>query len=328
MRVAIIGFGAVGQGVAAVLADPAHGFTLTAVADSRSAIINGEGLNPEEILAKKKETGLCGIEGKSAADILASGVFDILVEASPTNANGGEPATSLIRSTLRSGRHVVTSNKGPIASAYHELKAIADEQKVGLGYEATVAGAVPVINGIRHGLAGNTIRSLYGILNGTCNYILTRMRDEGLTYQQALQEARDLGYAEADPTYDVKGIDAAIKLVILANTLLGMNVTLSDVDISGIDLVTVEALNLAEDEGSTVRLIGEIIPERNIIRVSPRVLALDHPLVVDGTLNAIQVCTDMAGHVTFIGRGAGAQPTASAILADLISIRDYYGGRS
>lgn len=328
MRVAIIGFGAVGQGVAGVLADPSHGFTLTAVADSRSAIINGEGLNPEEILAKKKETGICGIEGKSAADILASGAFDILVEASPTNANGGEPATSLIRSVLFSGRHVVTSNKGPIAAAYHELKAIADEQRVGLGYEATVAGAVPVINGIRNGLAGNTIRSLYGILNGTCNYILTRMRDEGLTYQQALQEARDLGYAEADPTYDVKGIDAAIKLVILANTLLGMKVTLSDVDISGIDLVTVEALNLAEDEGSTVRLIGEIIPERKIIRVSPRVLALDHPLVVDGTLNAIQVCTDMAGHVTFIGRGAGAQPTASAILADLIAIRDYYGGRS
>ncbi|MCQ1537802.1 homoserine dehydrogenase [Methanocalculus taiwanensis] len=322
MRIAIIGFGAVGQGLARVLADT--GFTVTAVADSRSACINKDGLDLPEVLARKEESGLCGSAGIGIADILSSGAFDILVEVSPTNAETGEPALSTIRSALAMGKHVVTSNKGPIACAYHELKALADINGVMLGYEATVAGAVPIVSGLRHGLAGNTVRSLHGILNGTCNYILTRMRDEGLTYPQALQEARDLGYAEADPTYDVKGIDAAIKLVILANTLLGMDIRLSDVDITGIDSITLEALSLAESEGATIRLIGEILPERNQVRVSPRVIPLDHPLVVDGTLNAISVCCDLAGPVTFIGKGAGPYPTASAILADLNFIRDSY----
>lgn len=323
MRVAIIGFGAVGQGLARALADT--GFTITAVADSRSAAIDADGLNIPEILARKEETGLCGDLGIGSADILSSGAFDILVEVSPTNADTGEPALSTIRSALAMGKHVVTSNKGPIACAYHELKELADQKGVKLGYEATVAGAVPIVSGLRHGLAGNTVRSLHGILNGTCNYILTRMRDEGLTYPQALQEARDLGYAEADPTYDVKGIDTAIKLVILANTLLGMDVRLSDVAITGIDSITLEALSLAEAEGATIRLIGEILPGKNQIRVSPRVISLDHPLVVDGTLNAISVCCDLAGPVTFIGKGAGPYPTASAILADLNFIRDAYG---
>lgn len=323
MKVAIIGFGAVGQGLARALAGT--GFAITVVADSRSAAISADGLDISGVLARKEETGLCGTPGIGVPEILASGAFDILVEVSPTNADTGEPALSTIRSALAMGKHVVTSNKGPIACAYHELKALADQKGVMLGYEATVAGAVPIVSGLRQGLAGNTIRSLHGILNGTCNYILTRMQDEGLTYQQALQEARDLGYAEADPTYDVKGIDAAIKLVILANTLLGMDVTLDDVAITGIDSITLEALSLAEAEGATIRLIGEIIPEKNQVRVSPRVISLDNPLVVDGTLNAISVCCDLAGPVTFIGKGAGPFPTASAILADLNFIRDAYG---
>jgi len=325
MKVAIIGFGAVGQGLARALAERDMGFVITAVADSRSAAINTDGLDIPEVLARKEETGLCGDAEIGISDILASGAFDILVEVSPTNADTGEPALSTIRSALGMGRHVVTSNKGPIACAYHDLKALADQNGVMLGYEATVAGAVPVVSGLSQGLAGNTIRSLHGILNGTCNYILTRMRDEGLTYPQALQEARDLGYAEADPTYDVKGIDAAIKLVILANTVLGMNVTLNDVAITGIDSITLEALSLAEAEGATIRLIGEILPGKNQVRVSPRVIPLDHPLVVDGTLNAISVCCDLAGDVTFIGKGAGPYPTASAILADLNFIRNSYG---
>lgn len=325
MRLAIIGFGAVGQGLARALAETDSGFVVTAVLDSRSASINPDGLDLREVLARKKETGLCGSLESGVPDLLSSGAFDILVEVSPTNAESGEPALSTIRSALAMGKHVVTSNKGPIACAYHDLKALADQKGVMIGYEATVAGAVPIVSGLRQGLAGNTVRSLHGILNGTCNYILTRMRDEGLTYPQALQEARDLGYAEADPTSDVKGIDAAIKLVILANTLLGMDVVLSDVAITGIDSITLEALSLAEAEGATIRLIGEILPGKNLMRVSPRLIPLDHPLVVGGTLNAISVCCDLAGDVTFIGKGAGPYPTASAILADLNFIRDAYG---
>ena len=141
-------------------------------------------------------------------------------------------------------------------------------------------------------------------------------------------EAREMGYAEADPTYDVKGIDAAIKLVILANTIWGNGVTLKDVDCTGIDLLTPDALQLAEDDGCTIRLIAEAIPRKHILRVSPRIIEKNHPLVFDGTLNALTLETDMAKEITLIGRGAGSVETASAIIGDLLYIKDRYDGRA
>jgi homoserine dehydrogenase len=191
-------------------------------------------------------------------------------------------------------------------------------------YEATVGGAIPVMHTLQHGLAGNRVLAVFGILNGTCNFILTRMAAENLTYDQALLEAREMGYAEADPTYDVKGIDAAIKLVILSNTIWNRNVKLDDVDITGIDMLTTDALRLAEEQHSTIRLIAEAVPERGILRVAPRVLPKNHPLVVDGSLNAITVETDMAGEITLIGKGAGSRETASAIIGDVLFIRDVH----
>jgi homoserine dehydrogenase len=152
------------------------------------------------------------------------------------------------------------------------------------------------------------------------------MADEGLTYEQALLEAREMGYAEADPTYDVKGIDPAIKLVILANKFWKETVRLEDVDITGIDKLTNNALRLAEEQHCTIRLIAEAIPDRGILRVAPRLLPLSHPLVVEGTLNAITIETDMAGEITLIGKGAGSVETASAILGDLLYIRDIHEG--
>jgi homoserine dehydrogenase len=222
----------------------------------------------------------------------------------------------------------VTSNKGPVALAYKELHALAIKKGVDLRYEATVAGAIPIMHVLEHGLAGNEILALYGVLNGTCNYILTRMADEGLTYEQALLEAREMGYAEADPTYDVQGIDAAIKLVILANTIWGNGIRLADVDRTGIDLLTADALRLADDEGCTIRLIAEAIPRKHIIRVSPRIIEKNHPLVVEGTLNALTLETDMAKEITLIGRGAGSTETASAIIGDLLFIKDRYVQRA
>jgi homoserine dehydrogenase len=154
------------------------------------------------------------------------------------------------------------------------------------------------------------------------------MADEGLTYDQALLEAREMGYAEADPTYDVQGIDAAIKLVILANTIWDNGVTLKDVERTGIDLLTADALRLAEEEGCTIRLIAEAIPRNHVLRVSPRIIPKNHPLVVEGTLNALTIETDMAKEITLIGRGAGSVETASAIIGDLLYIRDHYGKRA
>jgi homoserine dehydrogenase len=328
MKVALIGFGSVGRGVAGMLVKKDLGITVTGLADSRSGVIDPDGIDIEAALAAKREKGTCGNSRVTPQKVVAEADYDVLVEVSPTNAITGEPATGFIKTAIKRGKHVVTSNKGPISLHYRTLKKLAAKTGVQLRYEATVGGGIPIMHTLEHGLAGNEILALFGVFNGTCNYILTRMADEGLTYEQALLEAREMGYAEADPTYDVKGIDAAIKLVILANTIWGDGVSLKDVDITGIDLLTLEAIRLAEEEGCTIRLIGEVMPSLNLIRVSPRILDRNHPLVVDGTLNAITLETDMAGEITLIGKGAGSIETASAIIGDLLFIRDRYVTRA
>jgi homoserine dehydrogenase len=304
------------------------GISLTGIADSKSGCMNPDGLDIKTILSTKNETGFCGDQKITALDIILKAEYDVLIEVTPTNAITGEPAIGYIQSALQRKKHVVTSNKGPIALAYKELHGVAEKNGVALRYEATVAGAIPIMHTLEHGLAGNEILALYGVLNGTCNYILTRMAAEGLTYEQALMEAREMGYAEADPTYDVQGIDASIKLVILANTIWGNGIHLSDIDRTGIDLLTADALRLADDQGCTIRLIAEAIPRKNILRVSPRIIEKNHPLVVEGTLNALTLETDMAKEITLIGRGAGSIETASAIIGDLLFIKDRYVHRS
>lgn len=324
MKLALIGLGSVGRGVAHVVQNDPR-FKIVAAADSKSGAVNPDGLDIDRLLQGKKETGRIGTPDWTAFRIAAEVDYDVLVEVTPTNAETGEPALSTIKIALSRGRHVVTSNKGPISLSYRELESLAEENNVSLRFEGTVAGAVPIINGIRNGLAGNKIKALFGVLNGTCNYILSRMEEEGLTYVQALAEARDLGYAEADPTYDVNGTDAAIKLVILANTVLGMNVTLKDVQRTGIDRLTPEAIKMAHSTGQTIRLIASLYPDKKDLEVSPRLLPEDDPLVLSETLNAVTVETEYAGDVTFIGRGAGSVETASAILSDLLYIHDKYG---
>ena len=328
MKVALIGLGSVGKGVADVISRKDLGLTITGIADSKSGCVDPDGLDIANLLLNKSRNGCCGDRQVTAADVIKKADYDALVEVTPTNALSGEPAIGYIKTALLRKKHVVTSNKGPIALAYKELHTLAQKNGVALRYEATVAGAIPIMHTLEHGLAGNEILALYGVLNGTCNYILTRMADEGLTYEQALMEAREMGYAEADPTYDVQGIDASIKLVILANTIWGNGVRLNDVDRTGIDLLTADALRLAEDEGCTIRLIAEAIPRKHILRVSPRILEKNHPLVVDGTLNALTLETDMAKEITLIGKGAGSTETASAIIGDLLFIRDRYARRT
>lgn len=321
MRIAILGFGSVGRGIARALLAKDLDITVTGLADSRSGIIDAGGIDLAAALAQKENGDPCGNAGVSPGDVVAKAEYDVLVEVTPTNVETGEPALGHIREALRRGRHVVTSNKGPIALAYPELRALAEANGVLLKYEATVCGAIPLIHAMQEGLAGNTISRLYGVFNGTCNYILTRMAAEGLTYEQALAEARELGYAEADPTYDVEGIDAGVKLVILANAILDLHTTLDDVERTGITLLSPEALQLAEDQDCTIRLIGEIIPGAGVLRVSPRIIPKIHPLVVEGTLNAVTVEADLAGDLTFIGKGAGSAETASAVIGDLLYIQ-------
>jgi homoserine dehydrogenase len=328
MKAALIGLGSVGRGVAEMIAKKDLGITVTGIADSKSGSMDPSGLDLAAVLKNKKKKGYCGNIKITTQDIINKADYDALIEVTPTNAISGEPALGHIRAALSKKKHVVTSNKGPIALAYKELQVMAKKQGVSLRYEATVAGAIPIMHTLEYGLAGNEILALYGVLNGTCNFILTRMAAEGLTYEQALLEARELGYAEADPTYDVQGIDAAIKLVILANTIWDNGITLRDVDRTGIDLLTPDALRLAEDEGCTIRLIAEAIPRKHLLRVSPRIIEKSHPLVVEGTLNALTLETDMAKEITLIGKGAGSIETASAIIGDLLFIKDRYVERA
>ncbi len=322
MRIAILGLGSVGKGILDQVDKKDLGLVVTGVADSKSALIDKDGIHIEEVLAAKKERGFCGDKTLSAADVVEQADYDVLVEVTPTDATTGEPATTFMKAAINRGKHVVTSNKGPIALHHAELQSLARKHHVAVRYEATVGGAIPVMHTLQHGLAGNRVLAVRGILNGTSNFILTRMAAEGLTYDQALMEAREMGYAEADPTYDVKGIDAAIKLVILSNTIWKQNVRLDDVAITGIDMLTTDALRLAEEQHCTIRLIAEAVPEKGILRVAPRILRREHPLVVEGSLNAITLETDMAGEITLIGKGAGSKETASAIIGDLLFIRD------
>lgn len=175
---------------------------------------------------------------------------------------------------------------------------------------------MPIINLIRDTLAGTQVLGIRGVLNGTCNYILTRMAEEALEYDQVLSEAQDMGIAEADPTYDVAGIDTACKVVILANAFFNHHVTFADVSVTGIDRITQDALQLARQRGFVVKLIGDV----QELTVSPKLIPLGHPLNVSGTLNAASILTDTAGEITVAGKGAGSIETASAILSDVLSL--------
>ena len=322
LKVAIIGFGSVGKGVIKVLSERKDDtFRVVAITDSKGAVLDDKGLDLADVL-KRKKNGDLKRANMSSRGVIKEADYDILVEVTPTDAKTGEPGLSYIREALKRGKHAVTSNKGPVALRYKELCELAKKNHVQFLFEATVGGAMPVFNLMRGPLAGNPITSIEGIFNGTCNYILTRMASEGLPYDMVLSEAKELGIAEADPTYDVEGIDTALKLVILANSVFGMDVGLDDVDRVGISSVCLEALKLAGEAGMVIKLIGEVRPNGGeyVLRVSPRLVPKTHPLAVQGTLNAALIQTKLAGEIFVIGKGAGSIETASAILSDMLYI--------
>ena len=322
IRIAIFGFGAVGKGVARVLMNRQRleriigDYRVVAVADSKGSVVSNS-VNLKEVLEIKERRGKLP-EGMTVKEIIEGVDFDVALELTPTNIETGEPGLTHIKECLKKGCHVVTSNKGPLVVAYRELSKLAERSGVKLLFEATVGGAMPVIKLIKRDLAGNEIESIKGILNGTCNYILSRMEKERLPYEMILAEAKELGIAEANESYDVEGIDSAAKLVILANALMGMDVSLKDIEILGITEITPEAFEIALEKGYTIRLISEV-SESNL-KVGPRLVPLNNPLCVHGTLNAVLIKTDLAGEVFVIGKGAGSLETASAVVSDLIDL--------
>lgn len=328
MDILIAGFGVVGQGVAEAIRDKRELFTtrfgeevrIVGALDSSSYEIDPTGLDPSRLINQKLSTGKVGRKelDTDLREITQRLDYDTLIDVTPTNILNAEPGYTNIRSALEAGRNVITSNKGPLALKFRDISRLAAKNGVHLRYEGSVGGAMPVINLSRELLMGEKIYSLRGILNGTCNFILHRMKEEGLPFDSALREAQELGYAERDPTYDIDGIDSACKLAILANAIFDMDVTYSDVLRTGIRGVTEEAIALATEQKKVIRLIGEI--SENKLEVSPRLVPRGHPLSIGGTLNMVQLITDLAGDITVAGRGAGKKETASAILSDMLAV--------
>ncbi len=332
MRITVIGFGTVGQAFAKILTEKGreilklHGFkpTLVAAVDSQGAAANPSGLDVDELLRLKKAKRSVGDyhshgrRGMSGIDVLENIDTDVVVEATPTKITDGEPGFSFIKAALRMKHHVIATNKGPLAIALPALMELAEYNNVAFRFSGTVGGGTPVLDLGKKCLMGDKILSIRGILNGTSNYILTRMTEGNVPMETALKEAQAAGYAEADPTYDIKGIDTACKLVIMANWLMGRFVTLRDAEIEGITEVTPTDIAEAREKGCNIKLIGSI---EDKIGVHPQLVERTHPLSVSGTLNAVTFKTEYAGEITIVGRGAGGVQTAGAVLRDLIDIR-------
>jgi len=332
MRIIIVGLGTVGQALARIIYQKRrevvklHGFepTVVAVVDSRGAAINLSGLNIEKLLALKKAGKSVALHhnggriGMSGIDVIDEVEADTVIEATPTKIVDGEPGLSHIQAALKKKMSVITTNKGPLAIALPALMELADYKNVALRFSGTVGAGIPILDFGKNCLLGDRIVSIRGILNGTSNYILTRMSEGGIIMQEALKEAQKAGYAEADPTYDVNGIDTACKLVIMANWFMGRNVTIKDVDIQGIDCVALGDIAKAKAKNCVLKLIGTIEEK---ISVCPTLIDENHPLAVNGALNAVSFNAEYAGEITMVGKGAGGIETAGAVLRDLIDIR-------
>lgn len=324
MRILLVGFGFLGRELAKALKNKVNllksidgDFRVVGAADSKGYIYREDGLNIEKLSAIAKLSEHEGYKhGGTAIELIDGDLCDVLVEATPTNIRNGEPGLTHIKLALSKGIHVVTPNKGPLVLAFRELVNLAEKNDCDLLYEGAVAGAIPIFSLVRECLQGDKIIRLSGILNGTTNYILSRMFFEEISFEIALKEAQEKGIAERDPSYDVDGIDTACKIVILANALMGRNVKINDVERVGIRGITQEAISLAKKANYAIKLIGTI--DRRL-EVSPKLVPINHPLCVHGTLNAIHLETDLAGEITLVGYGAGKE-TVSAILNDLITV--------
>jgi homoserine dehydrogenase len=314
VKVGLLGLGTVGGGTFNVLKRNAEEITRRA----------GRGIEISHAAAREYDpASVPGIEAIPVSDDAFSLVeqpdIDIIVEL----IGGYEPARELVLRAIANGKHVVTANKALIATHGNEIFAAAQEKGVMVAFEAAVAGGIPIIKAIREGLAANRIEWLTGIINGTGNFILTEMRDKGRDFAEVLLEAQQLGYAEADPTFDVEGIDAAHKLCILASIAFGVPLQFDKVYTEGISRITRDDVGYAEafgyrikhlgftrqtDKGIELRVHPTLVPERRLLAN------------VDGVMNAVLVKADAVGPTLYYGAGAGAEPTASAVIADIIDV--------
>ncbi|MBI4647408.1 MAG: homoserine dehydrogenase [Bacteroidia bacterium] len=333
-KIAIIGFGTVGQGICEILLKKSnflktkyqYEYSIVAVADMvYGNVFNPEGLNIPTMLeqAKARQKFTKDVTTMDNVTLIKECNADVICELTFTDLKTGGPAIEHCRAALESGKSVVTSNKGPAALKYAELKALADKNEVSLKIEGTVVAGTPVINLTEGPLAGCEIHKIRGILNGTTNFILSEM-EKGMSYNDALKVAQEKGYAEADPTGDVEGYDARGKVTILANIVMGTKLDISDVSCKGITSITSAHIEEAKKQNARWKLIGCVEKKDDgkiLASVAPEMVPLSHPIAgVMGATNALTFSTDLLGDVTIVGPGAGRHETGFAILTDLLNI--------
>ena len=312
--VGIIGFGTVGAGTAKVLLD-------------HTALIRRRVGVPVELiriadLDVTRDRGLSlppGTLTTDAKEVLNDPAVDIVIEL----IGGYDTAKRVILDAIAAGKQVVTANKALLALHGEEIFEAASRKGVDVGFEASVGGGIPVIRALTEGLAGNTLQSIYGIINGTSNYILSRMTHEGHSFEAVLKDAQQAGYAEADPTFDIGGIDSAHKLAILVSLAYGTPVNFKEIYTEGITHITPTDIAYAKEFGFTIKLLGiaKLVDGEVEARVHPTMLPSHSPIAqVEGVYNAIQLVGDAVGDVVLYGRGAGSMPTGSAVVSDVIAI--------
>ena len=335
-NLAFIGMGTVGQGLLDIIISKRNDllrdynveFIVTAISDMlMGSVYDPSGIDPQELLSHIKEgKSLNDFKGESndwdAIKTIEESNADVVVEVSYTDVNTGEPASSHLKKALECGKHVVTTNKGPLIHCYRELKELADSKNLFLGFEGTVMSGTPVFSLMNSCLQGNEITLIKGIMNGTTNYILCEM-EKGLDYATALKQAQDAGFAEAIPDVDVEGLDAQAKAIILSSVVMGEKLTAADVPCNGITKISNADIAEALEAGFRYKLIASVEKKNGSVSASVGLekLPLSDPLAgVSGPVNAITFECDLLGETTIVGPGAGKIATGFALLNDLISL--------
>ena len=331
MRIILCGFGVVGQSLAKLLESRAEDLyaryglkpRIIGVFDSKGSAVDVTGLDVTRLIQIKKKYG--SVRKYSNTKNNVSGIqmineleAEVVIETTASNYKDAEPGMSHIINAMKHGMHVISVNKGPLALAFPSLMELATYNHVIFRFSGTVGGGTPILDYAKNSLKGERIISFDGILNGTTNYILTNMTN-GMSFNDALNDAKKRGYVEADESLDLDGLDAAAKLVILANWIMGMKVTMPEIKRIGIRKIDSDDIRKAAANNSAIKLIASC---DNGLIVKPKELPFDNPLCVSGTLNAISFTSEHSGTQTIIGRGAGGIETASSILRDLIDIRN------
>ncbi len=295
---------------------------IVGIFDSKGAAASSAGLDLNRLLEVKKKYGSVRKyhnreKDANGLEMIKGMDAEVLIETTPSNYKDAEPGMSHIVNAMKKGLHVITVNKGPLAIAFPSLIELATYNQIQLKFSGTVGGGTPILDYAKNSLRGERIVSFQGILNGTTNYILTNM-SKGLSFKEALSDAKKKGYVEAEESLDLDGFDAAAKLVILANWIMDMKVTIKDIKRIGIRNVATSDIKKASSHDCAIKLIASC---NRTLEVVPKELPIEDPLCVNDTLNAITFNSEHSGRQTIIGRGAGGMETASSILRDLLDIR-------